>query len=266
MQPNAIVPSPLSFIVYPESDGKPLAESTKQLRWIITLYGNLAAMYLDRDDVFVAGDNFWYPVEGRPDICTAPDVYVAFGRPKGDRGSYKQWVEGNVPLTVVFEVLSPGNTVPEMADKLAFYDEHGVEEYYIYDPEKNHLMAHVRKGNALVRVRPLTGFVSPRLGIWFELTDPEMTVYRPDGERFLTFEELEKEKTQAKKEFEQARQETQQARQETQQARQETQQAEQRAGLATQRLARFAELSKKARHGAATADELRELEELEQSS
>jgi len=37
---------------------------------------------------------------------------------------------------VVFEVLSPSNTQQEMADKRAFYEEHGVEEYYVYDPDR----------------------------------------------------------------------------------------------------------------------------------
>lgn len=115
-----------SSIVYPESDGQPLAENTKQLRWIVVLYGNLAALYRDRDDVFVAGDLFWYPVEGHPEINIAPDVLVVFGRPKGDRGSYQQWLEGHIPLTVVFEVLSPGNSFLEMDNKLEFCEDHGV--------------------------------------------------------------------------------------------------------------------------------------------
>src|SRR3954453_11338217 len=92
--------------VYPESDGKPLAENTKQLRWIVVLYGNLAALFRTVADVFVAGDLLWYPVEGCPEISIAPDVLVVFGRPKGDRGSYQQWEEGGVPLTVVFEIVS----------------------------------------------------------------------------------------------------------------------------------------------------------------
>src|SRR5262245_65156474 len=117
-------------VVYPESDGLPMADNTKQLRWIVVFYGNLAALFRAAQDVFVAADLFWYPVEGHPEIRVAPDVLVAFGRPKGDRGSYRQWEEGDVPLTVVFEVLSPSNTVMEMADKLAFDDESGVEEYY----------------------------------------------------------------------------------------------------------------------------------------
>src|SRR5580704_10855200 len=131
MFPSALLPQPAltSVVVYPESDGKPMADNTKQFMWIVVLYGNLAALFRDRLDVWVWGDLMWYPLEGHPESSAAPDVFVVFGRPKGHRRSYKQWEEGNIPLTVVFEILSPSNTVQEMDDKLAFYEEHGVEEY-----------------------------------------------------------------------------------------------------------------------------------------
>lgn len=83
--------------VYPESDGQPMADNTKQFRWIVTIKEGLEALLADVPDVFVAGDLFWYPVEGRPDIRQAPDVLVAFGPPKGDRGSYRQWQEDDIP-------------------------------------------------------------------------------------------------------------------------------------------------------------------------
>ncbi len=44
-------------IIYPDSDGKPMAENTKQARWIVILYGNLCALFRTRTDVFVAADN-----------------------------------------------------------------------------------------------------------------------------------------------------------------------------------------------------------------
>src|SRR5436190_6077765 len=118
--------TPPTLIVYPESDGLPMADNTRQFSWIVTLFNNLDALYGDNPRVFVSGNQLWYPVEGEPTICTAPDVYVVFGRPKGHRGSYKQWEEDNVPMTVVFEVLSPGNTHAEMVEKLTFYEDHGV--------------------------------------------------------------------------------------------------------------------------------------------
>jgi hypothetical protein len=41
----------------------------------------------------VEGDLLWYQVEGHPEIWVVPDVLVAFGRPKGDLCSSKQWQE-----------------------------------------------------------------------------------------------------------------------------------------------------------------------------
>jgi Uma2 family endonuclease len=67
-------------------------------------------LFADRSDVFVAGDLLWYPVPDRRETGPiAPDVLVAFGRPKGRRGSYRQWEENGIAPQVVFEVLSPSN-------------------------------------------------------------------------------------------------------------------------------------------------------------
>jgi Uma2 family endonuclease len=240
---------PPGTILYPESDGKPMADNTKQFDWILLLADNLRALFDDRPDVFVAGNQNWYPVEGDPSIVAAPDVYVVFGRPKGYRGSYKQWEEGGVPMTVVFEVLSPKNTPLEMADKLAFYDEHGAEEYYLYDPDKNTLAVYLRQGTAFRRMRPVDGFVSPRLGVRFQMTEPEMTVFYPDGRPFLTFEEEAAARQQSEKR--------------AGDAEKRAGEAEKRAGEASRRFARLAELSRKLRLGQATPEELQELERLE---
>ena len=111
------VTSPRPPIVYPDSDGKPMSDNTLQYRWIVTITGGLSLLFADDPAVFVAGDLLWYPVEGHPEIRTAPDTMVAFGRPKGHRGSYWQWEEGGVAPQVVFEVLSPGNRAGELSRK-----------------------------------------------------------------------------------------------------------------------------------------------------
>jgi Uma2 family endonuclease len=177
-------------LVYPDRDGNPMSDNTLQFRWIQVLFSGIVALYRLAADVFVAGDLLWYPVEGEPKVRTAPDVLVAFGRPKGDRGSYRQWEEDGIAPQVVFEVLSPGNTVTEMIDKFDFYDQYGVEEYYIYDPEKNRLFVYQRHGDVLRRIRQTHGWVSPRLKIRFDLSGPEMVVFGPDGRQFMTYEEL----------------------------------------------------------------------------
>jgi Uma2 family endonuclease len=188
----AITASRKEQIVYPESDGKPMADNTKQFRWIVTLEGGFEALFRDREDVFVAGDLFWYPVEGRPDIRMAPDVMIVFGRPKGDRPSYKQWEEENIAPQVVFEVLSPSNSLLEMAKKLEFYDRYGVEEYYLYDPETGDFTGWIRGEDGRLRViDEIQGWVSPRLGVRFEIEDGELRVIRPDRQRFMTYLELQ---------------------------------------------------------------------------
>ncbi|GIW02512.1 MAG: hypothetical protein KatS3mg058_3915 [Roseiflexus sp.] len=177
-------------IVYPESDGQPMADNTLQFRWIVMLQGNLAALFADRPDVFVAGDLLWYPVEGRPDIRRAPDVLVAIGRPKGDRGAYLQWEEGNQPPQAVFEVLSPGNTLREMAHKFEFYNRYGVQEYYLIDPERGDVSGWVRQDGVLTVIDDIDGWVSPLLGVRFAVRDGAIRLFYPDGRPFLTFEEL----------------------------------------------------------------------------
>src|SRR5437660_1413088 len=121
--------------VFPDSDGKPMADNTLQYEWISTIKWNLDHQYADDPNVFVAGDNLIYPVEDDATIRQAPDVYVAFGRPKGYRGSYKVFEEGGIFPQVVFEVWSPGNTREEWEAKHAFYDKYGAEELYLLLPE-----------------------------------------------------------------------------------------------------------------------------------
>jgi len=217
-------------IVYPESDGKPMADNTLQFRWIVTIEGGLDALFAQDSEVFVAGDFFWYPVEGRPDLRVAPDVLVVFGRPKGDRGSYLQWREEGIAPQVVFEILSPGNTITEMTRKFAFYERHGVEEYYVYDPDHNELSGWRRVEGLLQAIEPISGWTSPRLGIRFEIEGDTLQVYRPDGARFETFVEISeraaREHSYAELERERADQEYARANQERERAEQERERAE----------------------------------------
>jgi len=181
----------LTTIHYPESDGKPMADNTKQFHWITVIKQNLDCLFAQDPQVFIAGDLFWYPVEGRPNIVTAPDVLVVFGRLKGDRGSYKQWEENNIAPQVVFEILSPSNSKTEMDKKLIFYDRYGVEEYYIYAPDYQQLEGWLRgDNNSLENIPTIFNWVSPCLGIRFEQSEQELKLYRPDGTSFHSYNEI----------------------------------------------------------------------------
>ena len=176
-------------IIYPDSDGKPMADNTLQFRWITTIKNNLEWLFTENEQVFVAGDLLWYPVEGENKIRQAPDVMVVFNRPKGERGSYQQWREDNIPPQVVFEILSPGNRQTEMNRKLLFYQKYGVEEYYIYDPNHQELSGLIREGEVLTIVEEMQGWVSPRLGIRFTM-EQELKLYHPNGEIFSSYTEV----------------------------------------------------------------------------
>ena len=182
---------------YPDSDGRPMAENTLQFRWIVTIKEGLDACFRHRSDVFVAGDLLWYPVEGKPEIRMAPDALVAFGRPKGDRGSYQQWNEDGIAPQAVFEVLSPGNRPGEMANKRAFYERHGVREYVVYDPDDGTLEVWVRSGDRLVAVADPSGWVSPRLGVRLEVDGVDLVLTGPDGRPFQSYGNLFEDREQA---------------------------------------------------------------------
>ena len=198
-------------IIYPDSDGQPMADNTKQFELIVLIKKNLDLLFANDANVFVAGDLLWYPTEGNNKLRVAPDVMVAFGRPKGDRGSYQQWKEDNIAPQVVFEILSPGNTTKEMANKYRFYQSYGVEEYYLYDPDSNKLVVWLRAGDELEAIEQVAGWVSPRLGIRFELSESELKIYRPDGQLFLSYLEVEQQRQQAQERAEQAQKRAEQA-------------------------------------------------------
>jgi Uma2 family endonuclease len=204
-------------VQYPDSDGNRMADNTRQFRYIATLKGGFDNYYRERDDVFVAGDLLWYPIEGDNKTRYAPDVMIAFGRPPGDRGSYRQWEENNQPPNVVFEVMSPGNTAKEMAQKLQSYDRLGVHEYYVYDPDRGELSGWIRKepAGALEEIENMQGWQSPLTQVTFRLDGDHLEVTRPDGEVFLTPVEmgmaLDAERQRADEERQRAAEERQRA-------------------------------------------------------
>jgi Uma2 family endonuclease len=214
---------------YPESDGQPMADNTEQFRWIVVIEQNLEWLFADDPNIFVAGDLLWYPVEGRNNLCNAPDVMVAIGRPKGKRGSYQQWKEGGIAPQVVFEILSPNNTRAEMTKKQAFYERHGVEEYYIYDPDSHEFVGCVRSQAHFEVIDVIQDWVSPRLGIRFDLSGEELQIYRPNGDRFLTYVEIAQNLERERLRSEQERQRAEQAENLLSQERHRAEQAEQQA-------------------------------------
>ncbi len=129
-----------SVIRYPESDGKPMAETPEHLEAMLYLIGALQAYFAQRADVYVAGNQFMYWIEGNPTQRVAPDVYVVFGVPKRPyRPTWKVWEEGKAP-DVIFELTSRSTAGEDLGRKYRLYQRLGVKEYILIDVTREYLI------------------------------------------------------------------------------------------------------------------------------
>jgi Uma2 family endonuclease len=125
-------------IYYPESDGKPMAESELHREEMTYLIDALQHHFRNDADLHVGGNLLLYYVQGDPRKCVAPDVFVTKGMSKGLRKTYKPWEEGVAPCLVV-EVTSDSTRDEDLGDKKALYRSLGVEEYILFDPLGDYL-------------------------------------------------------------------------------------------------------------------------------
>lgn len=128
-----------SDITYPDSDGKPMAETDVHYQVLVDVRGRLTARYADRTDVYVSGSLLVYYAKGQPRVCLAPDAFVVFGVPNRRRRSYKTWDEGRFP-DVVFEFTSASSQELDLGGKFDVYqDVWQVKEYFLFDPLDEYL-------------------------------------------------------------------------------------------------------------------------------
>ena len=209
-------------IVYPDSDGRPVAESDFQLVPLIYAIDALKAHFQAREDVYVAGNMFLYYEEGNPRAVVAPDVFVVIGAPKGDRHSYMLWKEPKAP-DFVLEITSKSTRSEDQGVKRGVYAFLEVREYWQYDPTGDYLKpplkgfrlvgenyellpASIAEGGKLV-------VHSEVLGLDVRLENDQLRFYDPvTGQKLLSYQEVE----QARQQAEQAHQEAEERlRQET---------------------------------------------------
>ncbi len=163
---------PRSKIYYPESDGKPMAESDHQRIPLAYAVEALDYFFRDQADVYVSGNLLIYYEEGDPDSAISPDVFVALGVPRRERRSYFVWKEGKAP-DVVIEITSRSTKGEDQGAKRGAYAYLGVREYFQYDPTGDYLRP------ALQGDRLNNGQYTPM-----------PVVYQPDGTLFLRSELL----------------------------------------------------------------------------
>ena len=120
-------------VVYPCSDGKPMADNMWQARAIMAATGDLEDAL---SDALVAADILVYPEQGNNRNKIAPDVLVALGLGTHERSSYLVWEEGKPPDWVL-EVASPSTQTADRRAKRQRYAEIGVPEYWLFAPKGN---------------------------------------------------------------------------------------------------------------------------------
>lgn len=152
--------APTTTVVYPSSDGQPMAETWLHVRAIMWLHQALEDFFRGRPDVFIASDIFWYWEEGNRSACLSPDVMVVTGvqpRDPRERRSFFSWEEGGVAPSVVFEMASENTWQNDVEDKFDRYEELGVREYFLFDPEGLYLVPVLQgyrlRGSAYRRIR-----------------------------------------------------------------------------------------------------------------
>jgi Uma2 family endonuclease len=189
-------------IEYPESDGKPLAETDLHLHWTIRIRDILKNRYR-AERTYVGTDLLIYFVEGNPRMVVAPDVFVVKDCNPSFRRTFKVWEEGRVP-NVVIEVTSNGTRREDEIFKPKDYAEIGVPEYFLYDPSAEYLRPPLQ-GNRLIgnRYEPIEpdarGLVECRsLGITLELDGCDLVLREATtGAVLLTGEEAAEAKRDA---------------------------------------------------------------------
>ncbi len=65
-------------IVYPETDGKPMAETEIYRQATTDTIATLAEFFRELPDVYVGGNLLFYYEQGNPAAAVGPDVFVVF--------------------------------------------------------------------------------------------------------------------------------------------------------------------------------------------
>ncbi len=121
-------------LVYPESDGEPMAETPRHQQVMIDCMDILRSHFHGFADVYIGGNMMLYYEEGNPRKSISPDVFMVRGLSKKELRTYKTW-EQPPTLDFVLEVASPSTYTRDFNEKMEIYAKIlRVKEYCIYDP------------------------------------------------------------------------------------------------------------------------------------
>ena len=185
-------------IFYPESDGKPMGETDFHIQTITYLYQALSAFFASETNIKVSADIMFYYEENNPRKVFAPDVMVVKGVGNHPRRTYKLWEEKQFPQ-VIFEISSRKTWGDDLNKKWLLYQQFGVKEYYIFDPEYDYLpeplIAYRLKKGELQQVTVKNQKIfSEELGLEIVDTGAGLRLYNRQTKEFLkTLREAEAE-------------------------------------------------------------------------
>ena len=121
-------------LVYPESDGEPMAETPRHQQVMIDGMDILRSHFRGLADVYIGGNMMLYYEEGNPRKSISPDVFMVRGVSKQELRTYKPW-EQQPTLDFVLEVASPSTYTRDFNEKMEIYAKIlKVKAYCIYDP------------------------------------------------------------------------------------------------------------------------------------
>ena len=227
-------------LVYPSSDGEPVAETFDHL-YVLLVTLEVLRQYLIGRQATVLGNQFLYYAQGFPRLRTAPDVMVIFDVEPGGRDNYKIWEEGKIP-SIIFEMTSKGTKDQDEGFKKTLYEQLGVQEYWQFDPKGEWIPEQLRgyrlRGDTY---EPIVDGMSQPLQLRLIAEGKLIGFYRLDtGARLLIPDELAdalRQETEARQQAEQR------AEEEHQRAEEERQRAEDLAAQLALYREQFGELS-----------------------
>jgi Uma2 family endonuclease len=238
-----------------------MAETERHRDLMIELIQTLQRFFEHVLRVCISGNLLMFYDRGNLRRHVSPDVFVVRGVKKRERENYLVWEEKKAPQ-VVIELTSSSTRREDQRTKFNLYQNVlKVREYFLFDPFGDYLDPplqgyRLHKGVYRPIQRRQNRLPSQVLGLHLEANGPSLRLWDPQtGTWVLTPAEFEA----------QARQRAEQAEQRADQAEQRADQATQEADEALRRVARLGELSRKARRGLASPEELAELEQLEES-
>ena len=176
--------------LYPESDGKPMADTDLHLYWIKRVQDMLETYFSQHPEVYISGNIMMYDIEGPMRTAVSPDILVAFGLGQKFRRTYKVWEEGKPP-DFVMEFSSKRTYRNDLDEKMALYARMNIPDYFLYDPDRRYLPAPLMgfrlvEGTYVEIAPDVHGRVhSETLNLDFALLDDGLAIYDPQAQRWL---------------------------------------------------------------------------------